>query len=533
MSDSDERSDSERSEEEEEDERFEVNHHNRRLTAAQKWIKDVVGKREAALAEGTSKKVKLTEEDVDEFFDRFSDLTHDENENAPTVLHAIVDLVISNVVEASIDSATVKALVQRLVQQSTRLLCICNDEQQNPLYLAITKKKKILADYMVVSCPEDESHRQHLAKAIEDTRGNEKRKNCLHLAFEKDLKPTTQLRMVKDANLSALESVDSTGRRPMHYAVQYKHCNVDVIRAFIEKDIEALKLPTQASGNQPPRTFLDVDEEKKTKTSVYEEHVSSAEANNEEKSSKKGTSDYKTKKGESSTRDDDGGKHARDETNDAAQRRNQVTKSKAESQFEPKSGGKFSARRDEANAAASRDPRNPQDRTGRTRDRDQDKRAGDDSALTELEKKRERLRRLEAEARKGELGQPLADREASRDRQSVGPTGGRDSLRVQTTFLSAAPTNPSGDNTANTPKLRRMPTMRDDVVRDKSETRAKRTTTAAKKPRKSVDHEAAARDSKTIQRMLKLHYMRTRSIEKATSWLYKTNPQGKDQPKYA
>lgn len=525
MSDFDD-TDSYRSDDEE-DERVEDSH-NSRLTAAQEWIINAVRKRKRAPVEGTTRKVKLTDEDVDQFFEAFPDLTHDGNENAPTLLHVIVDLV-SSTVGASIESATVKALVQRLVQQSPRLLCIRNDEQQNPLYLAILKKKKILADYMVAGCPQEDSHKQHLAKAYEDCRGNEKGKNCLHLAFEKDLKPATLLQMVKDASITTLEAVDTTGKRPMHYAVQYNHCNVDVIRAFIERDNEARENRNQASGNQPRETFLDVDE--RAKTSVYLEHVLSAKAHNEERISQAATLEHNMKKGESARLDDDRGKHAQGQMDDSARGRNPVTKGKAD----PKSENKLPARPVQSNPAGSHDIRNPQDRSGRPREREREKRVGDDGTLNEREEEREKLKRMEAEinqARRQDLQRSGATREASKDRHGLVPSGGRDALRIQTTLASAAVTNPNSDIAANTPRpLKRVPTMNVGVSAEMPDKKVKQTVTGTKKSRKPVDHEAAARVSKTVLCMLKLHYMRTRTIERATSWLYRTNPQGEDRLK--
>lgn len=507
------------SEDEEDDERIEDSH-KRSLTDAREWIIDSVGKLKRAPAEGT-KKVRLSDEDVDQFFEAFPDLTHDGNENTPTLLHVIVDLV-SPTVGATIDSAKLRPLVQRLVKKSPRILCICNDiEPENALYSAITNKRKILADYMVSSCLKDDSNKRHLAIALENCGNSDK--NCLHLAFEKDLKPDTLIDMVKNASITTLEAVDATGRRPMHYAVQYARCNVGVIRAFIERDYEIVTPLIQASEHRSLMTFLDADEN--SKTSVYQEHVLSASAHAEERTLKKGISSMK--KGEASTMED-GGKYARGQMDEAARGRNPVTKSKPELEPESRFDNKLPTRPDQASHGGSRDHKNPQDRTGRQRERDREKRTGDDGALNELEKERERLRRQEAEARREELGRPSAARDASKDRHSLGQAGGGDSLRIQTALSSTTVANSGGDIAANTPKLlRRVPTMLDATANEKAEKKVKPTATITKKSRKPVDHEAAARDSKTVLRMLKLHYMRTRSIEKATSWLYKTNPQGK------
>lgn len=516
MSDSDEPYES--GSEYDEDEQGGVSSHQQRLTAAQKWIREAVEKPERTVAEGGTRKTKLTEQDVDQFFQMFPDLTDNRNDDTPTVLDSIVDLVLSNV-EASIDSASVKALVKRLVQQCTRFLWIPNDEQQNPLYVAIAKKKKILVDCMVTSCPEDDNGRQHLAEALKDCRGNEKRKNCLHLAFEKDLKPATLKRMVEDASTEALEAVDTTGRRPMHYAVQYKHCNVEVISKFIDRDDEFLKEHEKKSPGQPFNTFLDVN--KGCKTSVSQEHVSSASAHNEEWLSQKETVDHKTKNGEVSAMDDDGGKHVRRQMDEAVRGSNPATKSKPESKRDRKSENKSAHGPESVNPVPSRDLR---ERDGRPRDRDRERQMDDDDALNKLQQTREYLKQQEAADRRKELERASAAREASKDRRSLAPAGHRDALRIQT----ALGITPSTDVAANTPKpLRRVPTMREEIADGKSESRVKRTATVTKKSRKPVDHEAAARNSKTVLRLLKLHYMRTRNIERATSWLYDTNPQGK------
>lgn len=506
MSDYDEPEESDRSEDEEEDECS----HKTTLTDAKKEVRTVVANRKRKmLAEGITRKVKLTEEDVDRIFEKFPNIAQEAMGSTPTMLHAIFDLVRSDEDE-NIDSVTVKALVQRLVQQSTHLLSIANDEHQNPLYLAITKKKKILADYMVVSCPQEDSNRRSLADAIEDCRGNEQRKNCLHLAFEKDMKPTTILRMLKDARYTALEAVDAAGRRPMHYAVQYQRCNIEVIRAFIERDNELVEFHKQNSPRQPLKTFLDADDE--TKMSVYEELVSSARGYNEEYNlKKKEASDHK-KKELPSAAGEERGKQVREPKDDAIKGRNAAMQGKSESKLEPKPDNRFAIRPDHAGPAGLQG--------GRPKDRDREK------------NKIEYTKQLEAEERQ-ERERTSARRDVSnnRERQSLAPPTSRDALRIQTTVPSTAGTKPSNEVTANTPKLlKRVPTMLDGISGDKPDKKVKETATATKKSQKLVDHETAQRVSKAVLRMLKLHYMRTRDVERATSWLYKTNPRGKCKP---
>lgn len=474
MSDYDERYETDRSEDEEEEDHAEIISHKRRLGDAKKWIRNLVESRAGMLADG-ARKIRLTEEDVDQFFEEYSDLTQQENENAPTLLHGMVDLVSS---DESIDSVTVKALVQRLVQQSTHLLCITNNEHQNPLYLAITKKRRFLVDYMVVSCPQEGKARMYLVRALEDSRGNEKRKNCLHLAFEKDMRPTTLGRMLKDASTAALEAVDTTGRRPMHYAVRYNQCRVEVIGLFIERDNEAVRSQKEASPNKPPKTFLDVD--KDAETSVYQEHIASAPVCKEDARSKNYLSGNIKKKDKPSEMSEEWAKNARGQRDEATRGREPTMADVAHRKMSERTR-KFLMWRFEEKG--------------------------------DLE-----MARL--------YGYEDSDREMSRDRQSLDHKDSHEPLRVQTDVGSADVVKPSSEITANTPKaLKRAPTMPGDGSRNKLEGRCKQTTPSSKKPRKSMDHEAAARESKTVLRMLKLHYMRTRSIERATLWLYKTNPQ--------
>lgn len=499
--------------------------HRQKWQDALQWIKVTINSRKDAAAEGETRKIKLTKADVNDFFETFPDLTDDKNPDTPTILHAVVNLVVSGM-EANIEAGTVKPLVRKLVQRCTRFLCIAH-EDQNPLYMAIDKRKKILVDAMVTGCPDDETGRRYLAKALEHYRGNNERKNCLHLAFDKDLQTTTLERMLKHASIKALEAVDTAGRRPMHYAVQYKHCNVKVVRAFIDRDQELVDRREEHSSPEPLDTFLDVNGQ--TKVSVYQEHLLSASAHDQERASKQGISDHHMKKGDLSIRDDDRGKQARAQMDEAAKGPHPAIKARPEPRLDPKSATR-PARPEPGHPAVSRDPRDLQERIGRPKDRVHDKNLDNDDSLDSLEQKRERLKQLEARSRREELERTSGAREASKDRRSMGPAGSRDALRVQTAIGPPSATKPNGDVAANTPKLlRRVPTMMGEIAdgNGRSESRSKRTTTVTKKSRKPVDHEAVARDSKTVLRILKLHYMRTRNVEKATSWLYQTNPQGK------
>lgn len=457
------------------------------------------------MAVANRKNNPLTQEDVDQFFYSHQGLmgaeTHD---NMPTALHAIFDLVISDD-DPHIQSRTVKLLVERLVREDPRLLCAPNDKRQNPLYLAITNKKKVLADWMVRSCPEEPTASKHLATALEASCGNEKRKTCLHLAFELDLKPVTLLRIMKNASSKALASVDITGRRPMHYAVEYTRCHVDIVKAFIEKDIEALTLQRGQDPNEPPNTFLDVDGE--VKRSVYQEHVATAPTDDEEVDKKDTFEDKKKKK--------------------------QGPLQAVQGKSEPKAA----SHQEKANSTAMRDSREAPElgRGSGRRDRDREKRTvkGEYDVTNEREKIRKELKEQESlERRLQQRAPPTTARDKSRDRQNLGAEGKLElPLRIpgQSGIIQVTAAARAGsDIVANTP-LRRAPSMPADLSEDKTqEKKAKRMSTSTKTTRRSTkpDPEVAAATSKTVLRLLKLHYMRTRSIQKATAWLYDTNPKG-------
>lgn len=511
MSDYDELEETDRSEDEEEEDFGYLEDPERSLKPARRWIRTIIDERRRALAEEEAQDVKLTEEDVDEFLEKFPSITHQMYGKTPTILHAIFDMVQDDDQDMHIHSGTLEALVRRLALHATHLLCITNEENRNPLYLAITKKHRDLADYMVADFLPEDNNRQHLAGALEDCRGSERRKNCLHLAFEKALYPKTLVRMVKSASTTALEAVDNTGRRPMHYAVQYKNCNLEVISAFLAQDNEARSIQGSSTESQPLKTFLDVDEN--AKISIYREHVVSRKTHEEEQILKKEASHHKKK----SDNLKDGGKDGRGFRDGIAGGRGAASHAKSEFGLQYGVGSMPSTRRGQAFPIALREA--PSEIM--------------DVEMIKRETERDRERKAEAESRQGSEAQS-GHGGSSTDRQCLGQTGGRDGL-VQTNPATAAKT---------TTALKRVPTMVDKNARSKPEAKPRRANTvkrsmtvkqtkSAKQAksmgrtrRPKLDESALARVSKTALRMLKLHYMRTRSIEKATSWLYETNPEG-------
>ncbi|KAJ4395834.1 hypothetical protein N0V93_000048 [Gnomoniopsis smithogilvyi] len=496
----DEREDSDRDEDEEEhagDPDFQTNAEE--LRNAKKWIRNAVAERSK----------DLSDEDVDRFFEDHPNIIREASENMPTVLHAIFDLVNSDD-GGTIRAKTVKLLVQRVVRQFPKLLCDVNDKLQSPLFLAIKNRKKLLVDYMVRFCPK--SNIQHLVDALESSGDDDKGRTCLHLAFEHEMKVNTLKSMLRHASDKALTIVDRNGKRPMHYAVVYGLCDVGIIEAFIEKDEEALRLQKLEEPNHPPKTFLDVDDE--AKESVYQRHVKSkAEA-----PKKNLLEDVKRKTRDTSENLEALRQHRNRPSIDGPKFEEEMA-NKRHAPVQVKFDPKVTVHQEQAKPSGVRDPMETQERGGRTREksrsrdksRTRDKKNGEDEILNDREKQRQQLKEQER------LGQDMTStmRDSSRDRRSLGLVTMEDAARTHNTIHNSNETKAGSDIVANTP-LKRAP------IDEKTDTSKSRKITASRKSSKDTEH--AAETSTKVIHLLKLHYLRTRSIEKATTWLYGTNP---------
>ncbi|KAF3492422.1 uncharacterized protein GIQ15_01939 [Arthroderma uncinatum] len=434
---------------------------------------------------------RATEDDIDDFINKHREVMVHSGPDA-TFLHTIVQLVCEKTNEKSVSALDVRPLVERLVRQYPDLLRTRNDEGQTPLYRAIYLKRYAwrLVDYMLNAC----SDTQCIDDALELPYGKgESLKTCLTLAFEKDLKPKVLQNLIRHASETALELKDGTKRTPFHYAVQYSQCSderVGIIKLLLEKDCQAVDQLKAKATFQPINTFLDckyIRNEEKTEYSVYAEHERTARAYMASELAKKERGDTKVPNANLAIREKEPPKASLREK-------------------DPKSRG-----------TGERDPKKT--------DRNRELRKPDLERLDENERRRQLLReeereRLERKAR-GEKGQPR-DQASGRDRSRTRP--GRDHRErpddANLSILKVMTNSIGSDHAPNTP-LKRVPTQRFNVEEEKKKEQRPSTKSISKKP----DPKILAKNSTKILSMLKLHYMRTRSIKMATSFLYGKNIQ--------
>lgn len=142
--------------------------------------------------------------------------------------------------------------VKHIVENWPDLLRTPGKDGQTPIYRAIMHENHRLVRAMA-SCRDK--------KALEDALGycSSNKKNCLHVAFEKNLDWETTRLLVGEANEKTLRQRDrDDGRTPAHYAVKFEQCldnRVKTIRSLIERDLEFMENSAEDLVDQP--TFLD------------------------------------------------------------------------------------------------------------------------------------------------------------------------------------------------------------------------------------------------------------------------------------
>ena len=457
------------------------------------------------------------EEDVDDFIRKHGDAAKDAKNGSTNLLHSIIEQLTK--LDIIKDLADVLPLVKRLVQNYPDLLHKCNEKSQTPIYLAFSQKKiKLfsLVEHMVKSCDDNEPAQECLKKALEMPCSTEMNKTCLHLALESRYKPSLIGNLVKLANVNALLAKDSKGKTPLHYAVNYSLCSdarVDIIRSFLDRDEELVVEQRNNFPNQPVETFLDLKDS--SNRSVYQEHFDAA------KKHQKAEAEHN----KSQESHDNSAPKAVDEGKD----RNTTLPTRPEH-------GSMVQQKDSAKPQLASDLRGPEfEDGGKGRMRNLGK--GGAGAIDDREMLRRQLR--EAEERKlreedarlldsRQRPQGVGDRrEQSRGRvnPSVDTSRGTSSGPARIVLPNTAIARPGNDRAPNTP-LKRVATMK--IGQDGNGEKPQKSSTTTKKKTKGPSKEELARNSETILGMLKLHYMRTRPIQTATSWLYGTNPRGED-----
>lgn len=443
------------------------------------------------------------EEHVDKFLRHHGETVKHFGEDGVTFLHRIVQLVKDKAVNAQY----VRRLVERIVTKYPDHLKTRNDDGQTPLYQAIYLRRYTwkLVSYMLNSCSDPKC----IEDALEFPCGEgDSAKTCLTLAFEKDLRLKALQTLVQYASDRALEAKDGSGRTPFHWAVQYSQCTderVDVIRLLLEKDREAVAKLRETASLRPIDTFLDskyVRREDLIEYSVYGEHERTAEVYLAEELARK---EREARVREAKVR----------EVDEEQPEGETPTVNVAVREREPPKAG-LRGKDPKAQIGPERD------RGWKKPERDPDRRKPDTDMLDERERLRQRLKEEEREeqdrrAREGR-GNRATEREVSstrhyaRDERRFDDATG--TPRIETGFTG-------GDHAPNTP-LKRVATGRFGAGEDKKR-REKKAVSSSKTSSKKPNPKVLAKNSAKILSMLKLHYMRTRTIKMATSFLYGKN----------
>ncbi|KAF5676119.1 intracellular serine protease [Fusarium heterosporum] len=435
-----------------------------------------------------------TEQDVDKFFRDHHKVLAQEAAGHGTFLHKIIQMVY----EKTIKAADVKPIITRLMEIFPDLIRIKNGDERNPLYHAIHLKKYSwkLVGYMLKSCSDPVA----VADALEMPCGEERSsKTCLTLAFEKGLREDVLKSLVGHASLQALELRDSSGRTPFHYAVQYEQCSddrVDVIKLLLSKDGDAVEKHKASGTSKPLETFLDSKykrTEDDTEYSVYSEHKRTAKVYHQNL--------------EESIR-----KEKEAKLREAEQDRGDVKVANVSVPVKEKESLKLGLEKGPKSRTAE-----DRDRKAKNPDRDRDTSRKEPQNADETEKRRQELKEQEREA---------LERRAKDEKKYLKDTKGstkqsRDPKAALNGTGFATPRG-SSEHAPNTP-LKRVATQNFDMNTDDEKKRKAKTTSTKRSSTKGSDSKVLARNSNKILTLLKLHYMRTRSIRKVTSFLHGKN----------
>ncbi|KAK1762659.1 hypothetical protein QBC33DRAFT_600247, partial [Phialemonium atrogriseum] len=425
-----------------------------------------------------------------------------ENQKTSSLLHRIVDMVKHN----NIRSSDIRPLVHHIVNKCPSTLRVASSKGENPLYLAIGYKKWMLVEYMVDGC----SNPEYLADAIAGPCKSDQDKTSLHLALEKDLRPHVTEKLIRGARDDGLGKKDKAGKTPLHYAVNYAQCSderVKIIDLFIARDKHLVAKVRQKNPNEPVKTFLDEEDHKKA--SVYRQLATYiASSLTPAKTSKAGAGE-------------DGGKKqvgtGRIEAED---------QSGSVRRPDPKSADRQKDSKVQTVRDGVRGRAGPGENGRQSDDRDRDAERGDRRGRQQEEKRREEMRLMlrEKEARERDpRGRDQDVRSQVRGSREDESRDARD-FRQEDTVQPKGPVEVLRSEPLQSPNtsLKRAPTWRrSDAIGE-----AKKEGKPTKKKSEKTDPESLARNSKAILARLKLHYMRTRNTERATTFLYGKNVEG-------
>jgi hypothetical protein len=419
---------------------------------------------------------KPTADQVDNFIDTHRDIVLSNKDHPEwSLLHSIP----TEITTRSCRVSSFEPIITRILERQPDMIEKLNDEGQTALYYAMHHMKKssklsTLVDYMLSG--RDIHIRNVLAKTHGD---NDHMKTCLTLAFERNLSGPVLKRMIELTTDEALSRHDGLGKTVLHHAVDYQCCDdnrVEVINLLLQRDEEILKKANRGL----PEIFLDHKYPYKkadgsvTELSAYLEH-------------KRTKKEYLSAK-------------KQEEAAEAAKKEEEVKKQHKEREKSsgqpapPKSGG-----RDKDKAPAQSSKKQPHsERPGQEPGRQKP------DQLSKLSTLQEREREVRADMGRENTNAPSLD-------------------TVTTPSVDARGV---GDYAANKP-LKRIATGDAEAEKGKK-TKTSPENKGGKKrtPKHSTPKPGSAelaRNSKSVLDLLKLHYMRSRNVKMATSFLYGTN----------
>jgi len=224
---------------------------------------------DAARVEIPTKAPFTNDGEVEAFLHRYDDIAPKSLAKAGgNLLHTLIE-VVKHIVKVKPEG--VELLIWRIVQKWPSHLMETDEEGHNPLFMAVKNNQPTLVNYMVSACTDRRCLESALTKKAQGGR------TCLHLALKEHLSPDTTKLLIKTASHEALAVQDDLGMTPMHYAVSFSQCDVraELIDLFIERDVEALQ---KSAGLR--QTFLDL--RATSGRSVYREHLNNRQVPAEE-----------------------------------------------------------------------------------------------------------------------------------------------------------------------------------------------------------------------------------------------------------
>ncbi|KAF5560550.1 intracellular serine protease [Fusarium napiforme] len=430
---------------------------------------------------------RSSDQEMDHFYEvHHRDLTqpddeYDEDEQDETFLHIIVGMV--NAGQVTVKNIT--PLIKRVLSAAPDLLQY-NARGQNPLYQAMMmmgprKRKMELVEAMLTASAE-----QNIRTAIE-MKSSDNGKTCLIKAMEVGLKDDVLAKLIQHASNAALGIRDKSGKTAFHYAVRYEQCSndrVEIVKLLLQRDLDIIKGTDYTEARE---TFLDLKysmDEGTTEYSVYQEHQQTVRAYNE----KSKTANKKKERRPNFEKGDQDRKDAKSSIAPVKEKGQKVDpKSKPSSDDRP-SKSKVTERE-----IMEKEP--------------------EITKLDENERRRQELKRQEREM----LGAKDSKYERDgkeRTKESKDPKASRGELEM----LVLKEGSVRSPNTS----IKRVHTENFSIqLEDVNKEKGSKSTGRAKKS--NLDDETLKRNSTRILMLLKMHYMRTRDVRMATSFLYGKN----------